>query len=45
MLTVFLSIVNVMKKHLRKAMEDVNGRITPKPSRVGYQKWDKDNKS
>ena len=37
-----LPTIDVMKKHLKKVMEDVNARVTPKPFGVGYRKWDKE---
>jgi len=42
MLTLSLPTVDVMRKHLKKVMEDLNGRVAPKPFGVGYRRWDKD---
>lgn len=42
LLTLSLPTVDVMRKHLKKVMEDLNRRVAPKPFGVGYRRWDKD---
>ena len=42
LLVLSLPTIDVMKKHLKKVMEDINRRVTPKPFGINYRKWDKD---
>lgn len=42
LLALSLPTVDVMKKHLRKVMEELNATMTPKPFSTGYRKWDKE---
>ena len=44
LLVLSLPTVDVMRKHLKKVMEDINRRVTPKPFGKGYRKWDMDTK-
>ena len=42
LLVLSLPIADVIRKHLKKVMEDINRRVTPKPFGTSYRKWDKD---